>query len=58
MSAGQPVAAQNTNLRQISLLRAEYLHYGFGSTTYDFGGAPLNSKLSIDVVRGGLSYKF
>jgi len=40
------------------LLRAEYLHYGFGSTTYDFGGAPLNSKLSIDVVRGGLSYKF
>jgi opacity protein-like surface antigen len=40
------------------LLRAEYLHYGFGSATYDFGGEPANSKLSIDVVRGGLSYKF
>jgi len=41
------------------LLRAEYLHYGFGSEAYDFGGgAVLNSKLSVDVVRGGLSYKF
>ena len=42
-------------LWQNLLLRAEYLHYGFGSATY-FDG--LNSKLSIDVVRGGLSYKF
>jgi len=41
------------------LLRAEYLHYGFGSETYNFsGGDSLNSKLSVDVVRGGLSYKF
>jgi opacity protein-like surface antigen len=41
------------------LLRAEYLHYGFGSETYNFsGGGSLNSKLSVDVVRGGLSYKF
>jgi opacity protein-like surface antigen len=38
------------------LLRAEYLHYGFGSTTY--GDNAFNSKLSVDVVRGGLSYKF
>jgi outer membrane immunogenic protein len=41
------------------LLRAEYLHYGFGSETYNFSlGDTLNSKLSVDVVRGGLSYKF
>lgn len=41
------------------LLRAEYLHYGFGSETYNFSlGDSLNSKLSVDVVRGGLSYKF
>jgi outer membrane immunogenic protein len=40
------------------LLRAEYLHYGFGSEAYNFDGTPLNSKLSVDVVRGGLSYKF
>jgi opacity protein-like surface antigen len=41
------------------LLRAEYLHYGFGSETYTFsGGGSVNSKLSVDVVRGGLSYKF
>jgi outer membrane immunogenic protein len=42
------------------LLRAEYLHYGFGSKTYTFfdGDASFNSKLSVDVVRGGLSYKF
>jgi outer membrane immunogenic protein len=41
------------------LLRAEYLHYGFGSETYNLSlGDTLNSKLSVDVVRGGLSYKF
>jgi opacity protein-like surface antigen len=41
------------------LLRAEYLHYGFSSETYNFSlGDTLNSKLSVDVVRGGLSYKF
>jgi opacity protein-like surface antigen len=47
-------------LWQNLLLRAEYLHYGFGSSTYSlFGGElSINSKLSIDVVRGGLSYKF
>jgi opacity protein-like surface antigen len=42
-------------LWQNLLLRAEYLHYGFGSASY---GDVVNSKLSIDVVRGGLSYKF
>jgi opacity protein-like surface antigen len=46
-------------LWQNFLLRAEYLHYGFGSATYNFNDfASVNSKLSIDVVRGGLSYKF
>ena len=41
------------------LLRAEYLHYGFGSETYNLGVfGPFNSKLNVDVVRGGLSYKF
>jgi outer membrane immunogenic protein len=48
------------------LLRAEYLHYGFGSEGYTFitqaGGGGLlanfSSKLSVDVARGGLSYKF
>jgi outer membrane immunogenic protein len=39
------------------IARAEYLHYGFDATTTtpDFG--PVTVK-SIDVVRGGLSYKF
>ena len=46
-------------LLQNLLLRAEYLHYGFGSETYNFSGfGSFNSKLSVDVVRGGLSYKF
>jgi outer membrane immunogenic protein len=37
------------------IARAEYLHYDFGkTTTTDFG----NFRESIDVVRGGLSYKF
>src|SRR5262249_39140989 len=40
------------------LLRGEYLHYGFASTTYNIGDIPVDSKLSVDVVRGGLSYKF
>ena len=42
-------------LWQNLLLRAEYLHYGFGTVTY---GDVVNNKLSIDVVRAGLSYKF
>jgi outer membrane immunogenic protein len=38
------------------LLRAEYLHYGFAKTTLpNFGD---NFKENVDVVRGGLSYKF
>ena len=37
------------------LLRAEYLHYDFGKTTFpNFD----NVKNTVDVVRGGLSYKF
>jgi outer membrane immunogenic protein len=37
------------------LLRAEYLHYDFAKTTF----APVdNVKETVDVVRGGLSYKF
>jgi outer membrane immunogenic protein len=51
-------------LWQNLLLRAEYLHYGFGSVHYQgntgFGSPPLsfNSRLSVDVARGGLSYQF
>jgi outer membrane immunogenic protein len=38
------------------IARAEYLHYDFGKTTVtNFGD---NVKTSVDVVRGGLSYKF
>ena len=37
------------------LLRGEYLHYDFGKTT--FPGFD-NVKETVDVVRGGLSYKF
>ncbi len=47
------------------IARAEYLHYEFGKTTYnlsEIGGGGLNdifsARTSIDVVRGGLSYKF
>jgi hypothetical protein len=52
-------------------LRAEYLHYDFGSTTQTFsavqfsdsgsntrGPTAVNGTLTADVVRGGLSYKF
>jgi outer membrane immunogenic protein len=38
------------------LLRAEYLHYDFGKTTLPNIGD--NFKETVDVVRGGLSYKF
>lgn len=47
------------------LARVEYLHYDFGKSTYNF---PLDSigtiffstnvKITTDVIRGGLSYKF
>jgi opacity protein-like surface antigen len=37
------------------LVRAEYLHYDFGKVTYTDG---VNASSTIDVVRGGLSYKF
>jgi outer membrane immunogenic protein len=36
-------------------LRAEYLHYDFGTVTY-FGDT--NADLRVDVVRGALSFKF
>ncbi len=37
------------------LLRAEYLHYDFGKTTF----APIDTiKETVDVVRGGLTWKF
>jgi outer membrane immunogenic protein len=41
------------------IARAEYLHYDFGSQAfaYPFGPTP-NASERIDVVRGGLSYKF
>jgi outer membrane immunogenic protein len=36
-------------------LRAEYLHYDFGTVTY-FGSA--SADLRVDVVRGALTFKF
>jgi outer membrane immunogenic protein len=38
------------------LLRAEYLHYDFGKTSLPVFGDNLSE--TVDVVRGGLSYKF
>jgi outer membrane immunogenic protein len=38
------------------IARGEYLHYGFGSQSFPAVHENLNE--SIDVVRGGLSYKF
>jgi opacity protein-like surface antigen len=38
------------------IARAEYLHYDFGTTTFGDFGFP--TTLTVDVVRGGLSYKF
>jgi outer membrane immunogenic protein len=47
------------------LLRAEYLHYGFGSLSNALSAIytepytdNLNARTTVDVVRGGLSYKF
>jgi outer membrane immunogenic protein len=40
------------------LLRAEYLHYDFAKATYSFGSTSVNASTSIDVARGGISYKF
>jgi opacity protein-like surface antigen len=38
------------------IARAEYLHYDFGTTTFANFGFPTTE--TIDVVRGGISYKF
>jgi outer membrane immunogenic protein len=40
------------------LVRAEYLHYDFGTTTYNTPLTVINAASTVDVVRGGLSYKF
>jgi outer membrane immunogenic protein len=43
------------------IVRAEYLHYDFVKNTYSFPQQPAfgaNATSTIDVVRGGLSYKF
>jgi outer membrane immunogenic protein len=46
-------------LTQNILLRGEYLHYDFGSVGYAFESGPtVNAKLTVDVARGGLSFKF
>jgi len=46
-------------LTQAVLLRAEYLHYGFGDVAHSFQPiGTINSRLDIDVVRAGASYKF
>jgi outer membrane immunogenic protein len=40
-------------------LRGEYLHYDFGSVGYAFQPIlTINAKASVDVARGGLSYRF
>jgi outer membrane immunogenic protein len=41
------------------LLRAEYLHYDFAKATFSRPElSPVNAATKVDVVRGGLSYKF
>lgn len=47
------------------LVRAEYLHYDFGKTHYAFPigtGTPIdvgvNAKLNVDVIRGGVDFRF
>jgi outer membrane immunogenic protein len=41
------------------IARAEYLHYGFGSKSFTGPAFRTDTlKLDVDVVRGGLSYKF
>jgi outer membrane immunogenic protein len=46
-------------LTQHILLRGEYLHYDFGSVGYAFEPiGTVNAKLTVDVARGGLSFKF
>jgi outer membrane immunogenic protein len=40
------------------LVRAEYLHYDFAKTTYTTPVFTTNAATTLDVVRGGLSYKF
>jgi outer membrane immunogenic protein len=40
------------------LVRAEYLHYDFAKTTYNTPLAVINAASTVDVVRGGISYKF
>jgi outer membrane immunogenic protein len=47
------------------LLRAEYLHYDFGTVSNMFGSVDtnppvdsFNARSTFDVVRGGVSYKF
>jgi outer membrane immunogenic protein len=40
------------------LLRAEYLHYDLGTATFALGSTAINVKTNVDVVRGGISYKF
>jgi opacity protein-like surface antigen len=42
------------------IARAEYLHYDFTAATYSFPTPidPVNAGATINVVRGGVSYKF
>jgi outer membrane immunogenic protein len=41
------------------IARAEYLHYDFGKTTYSFPNfTTKDASTSVDVARGGVSYKF
>jgi outer membrane immunogenic protein len=40
------------------LVRAEYLHYDFARTTYSTPVFTTSAATTLDVVRGGLSYKF
>jgi hypothetical protein len=54
-SAGRP-RGLNTRCGRLHR-RAEYVHYDFGKTTYNVI-IPVTASTMVDVVRGGLSYKF
>lgn len=40
------------------IVRGEYLHYDFGKTTYSLPSTSVSASTSVDVARGGVSYKF
>jgi outer membrane immunogenic protein len=51
-------AGVETKLVDHFLVRAEYLHYDFGDATYAFTPISGSAKVTADVIRGGIGYKF